>query len=168
MDKKISKNWDGLTGLISIVFGSLYIISIYNTPKANFGNPYDPLYFPYGIAFLFIFLGIALIIKGGIKPSIEAIKSLIGEDETKKKNRRMVLYTCLASVAYAISFEHIGYVLSTTIFMLIVLFLTSGLKSWKLSLSISLIISVVIYILFSKLLGISLPPLPFEIGGEAW
>ncbi len=162
------KNWDGLTGLVAVIFGLLYIYSIYTTPRANFGDPLDPLYFPYGIAFLFIFLGIILMIKGRVQPSIEAIKSIINEDGVKKRDRRRVLYTCLISIAYALVFEHLGYVLSTTIFMLAVLFLTNGVKKWKTNLSIALVFSLVIYILFSKLLGISLPPLPFDVGGDTW
>lgn len=168
MNKKILKNWDGLTGLVFVVFGLIYGYFVYITPKASFGNPMDPLYFPYGIAVLFIFLGALLIIKGGVKPSILAVKDFLNEDATKKRDRRKVLYTCIISVVYALTFDHLGYVLSTFLFMFAVLSLTNGLASWKVNTTVSLVFSIFIYYLFAKLLGISLPPLPFEIGGESW
>lgn len=168
MNKKALKNWDGLTGLVFVVFGLIYGYFVHNTPKASFGNAMDPLYFPYGIAILFIFLGSILIIKGGINPSILAIKDFLYEDAIKKRDRRKVLYTCIISVAYALTFDYLGYVISTCLFMLAVLSLINGLASWKVNIAVSLIFSVFIYYLFAKLLGISLPSLPFEIGGEAW
>lgn len=162
------KNWDGLTGIISVTFGVLYAYSVHATPKASFGDPLDPLYFPYGIAFLLILLGMILIIKGKIKPFILAIEDILNEDTTKKRDRRKVLYTCIISVLYALSFDHLGYIISTFLFMLAALSLTNGITSWKINTIVSICFSVLVYYLFAKLLGISLPPLPFEIGGVAW
>ncbi len=162
------KNFDALTGFVSLVFGLAYAFMVSQTPKANFGDPNAHLYFPYGIAFLFIILGLLLLIKGGIKPSINAVKSLLNEDAVKKQDRKRVLYTCILSLGYALGFEHLGYVLSTSIFMFLVLALMNGLKAWKINITISLLFSFTVFLIFSKFLGISLPTLGIEIGGITW
>ncbi len=163
-----NKNFDSLTGLVSLIFGLVYAFFVSQTPKASFGDPNAHLYFPYGIAFMFIFLGFILFIKGKIKPSIEAVKSLLSEDEVKKSDRRRVFITCVLSLAYALIFDRLGYIVSTTIFMFLVLALMNGLKAWKINTTISLLFSFAIFLLFSKFLGISLPTLGVEIGGAIW
>lgn len=168
MNKQVQKNWDTLTGAVSILFGIIFAYTTYTTPKANFGNPNDPLYFPYSIAVLFIFLGAILIIKSNMQSTILALKDILSESKIKKLDRRRVLYTCIISVVYALVFEPLGYVISTFLFMLSILSLTNGIKKYKINAIVAFCFALGIYILFAKLLSISLPPLPFDIGDQTW
>jgi putative tricarboxylic transport membrane protein len=61
---------------------------------------------------------------------------------------------------YAAFFDKVGYVISTILFLEGELFLFNGLKNWKVNTMVSVIFSLVIYILFSKLLGVYLPMTP--------
>lgn len=158
----IKPNWDAFTGLFSIALGVIYGFLAYNMPRAAFGNPLDAIYFPLGIAVVAIIIGVLLLVKSDFKLSIVAYKELINEDADKKGDRKKILYTCLVSVVYALLFEHVGYVISTFVFMFSMLTITSGSNLWKRNIIISVLFACTVYFVFSTLLSISLPPLPFS------
>jgi putative tricarboxylic transport membrane protein len=160
-NNNVRPNWDAFTGLFGVAFGLIYGYMSYSMPRAAFGNPMDPLYFPLGVSAVSVLIGILLLVKSNFKASVLAYKNLINEDESRKNDRRRILYTCIISVGYAFTFEHLGYVISTFLFMLCMLTITCGKTSWKKSIFIALLFSVGIYFVFSTLLSISLPPLPF-------
>ncbi|WP_413283214.1 tripartite tricarboxylate transporter TctB family protein [Vibrio sp. MA40-2] len=160
-DQNVRPNWDAFTGFFSVAFGLIYGAHAYTMPRAMFGNPMDPIYFPLGIAALAILIGILLLIKCNFKASLIAFKNIINEDATKKNDRRRILYTCVISVVYALLFEHLGYVISTFLFMAAMLTITSGFGDWKRSLIVALLFSGTVFFIFNTLLAVSLPPLPF-------
>lgn len=157
----VSPNWDAFTGLFAIGFGVIYGYMSYSMPRAAFGNPMDPIYFPLGVSVISFLIGVLLLVKSNFSASVQAYKNLINEDATKKNDRRRILYTCLLSVGYALIFEHLGYVISTFLFMVVMMTITSGKDMWKKSVVISLLFAVGVYFIFNTLLSISLPPLPF-------
>ncbi|WP_159652600.1 tripartite tricarboxylate transporter TctB family protein [Vibrio atypicus] len=160
-NKNVRPNWDAFTGIFSIGFGLIYGGMTYAMPRAAFGNPLDPVYFPMGVAVLAIFIGCILLAKSNIKASIQAYVDLINEDEVKKFDRKRILYTCIVSIGYALLFDPLGYVISTFMFLFAMLTITSGIQEWKKSTLVALAFSVSVFFIFSTLLSISLPPLPF-------
>ncbi len=160
-DQYVRPNWDAFTGLFGIIFGVVYGVQAYTMPKAMFGNPWDPIYFPLGVAAISILIGVSLLIKSDFKASIRAARELLNEDKVKKNDRRRILYTCMISVMYALLFEHLGYILSTCFFMFSMLTITSGLSVWKKNCVVAIIFSIGIFFVFNTLLAVSLPPLPF-------
>jgi putative tricarboxylic transport membrane protein len=157
----IKSNWDGLTGLFSIVFGLAYGGYAYNLPQPMFGNPLEAIFLPLAVSAIAIFIGILLILTGGYKPSITAIKALLNENAQRKNDRRKIAITCIICVLYAMSFEHLGYVVSTSLFMFGTLTVTCGFSFWKKSALISIIFAGGIFITFNELLSVNLPPFPF-------
>jgi len=101
--------------------------------------------------------------KNDVSPNWDAFTGLfaIGFGVIYGYDRRRILYTCILSVGYALIFEHLGYVISTFLFMVVMMTITSGKDMWKKSVVISLLFSVGVYFIFNTLLSISLPPLPF-------
>jgi len=160
-NKTVRPNWDAFTGLFGVGFGLVYGYMAYTMPRAAFGNPMDPIYFPLGIAAISILIGVLLLVKSNFKASVIAYKELINEDEVKKGDRRRILYTCIISIAYAVLFEHLGYVISTFLFMIAMLTITSGTEKWVKNTVIALLFAVGVFFIFSTMLSISLPPLPF-------
>lgn len=154
-------NWDALTGLFSIVFGLTYGGYAYNMPQPMFGNPLEAIFMPLAIAAIAIFIGILLILKGGITPSILAIRALLNESQQRKSDRRKIAITCVICFFYALTFEHLGYVVSTTLFMFAMLMVTCGLSYWKKGAIISIVFAGSIFITFNDLLAVNLPPFPF-------
>ena len=157
----IKPNWDGLTGLFSIVFGLAYGGYAYSLPQPMFGNPLEAIFLPLAVSAIAIFIGILLIATGGVTPSIVAIKALLNESPQRKDDRRKIAITSVICVFYALSFEHAGYVISTFFFMFFMLTVTCGITSWKKSALISIIFAGGIFILFNELLSVNLPPFPF-------
>jgi len=157
----IKPNWDGLTGLFSIVFGLSYGGYAYSLPQPMFGNPLEAIFLPLTVSAIAILIGVLLIITGGLAPSIMAVKMLLNESPKRKSDRRKVAITAVICVFYALMFEHAGYVISTSIFMFAMLTVTCGLAFWKKSALISLVFAVSIFITFNEMLSVNLPPFPF-------
>ncbi|WP_153448891.1 tripartite tricarboxylate transporter TctB family protein [Vibrio algicola] len=153
-------NWDGLTGLFSIVFGLTYGGYAYNMPQPMFGNPLEAIFMPLAISAIAIFIGVLLIIKGGIQPSILAIKSLLNESQQRKVDRRKIAITCVISFLYALTFEHLGYVVSTFFFMFAMLMVTCGQQYWKKGALIAFVFATGVFFTFNDLLSVNLPPFP--------
>ena len=130
-NNNVRPNWDAFTGLFAIGFSLIYGFMSYNMPRAAFGNPMDPIYFPLGVSAIAFLIGILLLVKSDFKAAVLAYKNLLAEDDVKKNDRRRIFYTCLLSVGYALTFEHLGYIISTFLFMVIMLTITSGKESWK-------------------------------------
>lgn len=125
-----------------------------NLPRANLGNANGPIYFPVGISvFLFIFSVIYL---------VQEIRSL---DEINEKISELfsgrtpllVIATLVLGTIYALIFESLGFLVSTIIFLGLLLFLVNGPKKWLVNISVTLIFSFLSWYAFSELLGVSLP-----------
>ena len=157
----IKYNWDGLTGLFSIVFGLAYGGYAYSLPQPMFGNPLEAIFLPLAVSAISIFIGVLLILTSGFTPSLLAIKALLNESPQRKSDRRKIAITCIICVLYAMSFEHAGYVISTFLFMFSMLTVTCGKTFWKKSALISIIFAGGIFITFNEMLSVNLPPFPF-------
>ncbi|MFV0438789.1 MAG: tripartite tricarboxylate transporter TctB family protein [Desulfopila sp.] len=154
-------NWDSFTGLFSIFFGLVYGLAAWNMPRAAFGNPQDPLYFPLGVAGLAVIVGIILTIRSSFSASIQALQSVLGKGQAHSRYRRHIALTCLAGIGYAFFFDRFGYLISTALFMFAMLTITSGWRRWLRNALVAAFFSGGIYFVFSTLLSVSLPPLPF-------
>jgi len=153
------------SGIAVTVFGVIYTILAYTMPKAAIGNPIAPTIFPLVLGIGLTIMGIFYFIrenktwkeqvkKEGIKKIDPATLAI------QKKTNKLIFLTCLSGIGYAIFFEHLGYIISTTFFIGIIMFAINGKKNWKLNLSVALIFSVVVYFIFSYLLSIPLPIMP--------
>jgi putative tricarboxylic transport membrane protein len=125
---------------------------------ASLGRAAEPKFFPLGLGVLMIILSIALILEELNKKKKEETKET--SHFTIDSNLKKIGLTCLFAVLYAAFFDKVGYVISTILFLEGELFLFNGLKNWKVNTMVSVIFSLVIYILFSKLLGVYLPMTP--------
>lgn len=157
----IKSNWDGLTGLFSIVFGLAYGGYAYSLPQPMFGNPLEAIFLPLTVSAIAILIGVLLIITGRISPSIVAIKALLNESPQRKNDRKKIAITCVICVFYALLFEHAGYVISTSLFMFSTLTVTCGKHFWKKSALISIVFAGGVFMTFNELLSVNLPPFPF-------
>lgn len=157
--KNVNAN-EALMGLVVAIVGGIYLVLTLQIKDAAVGNPMEPKFFPFMISALFIVLGIYFLLKTGlahIRTSVENLKKVIGEEPEIYK---MIGLTAINCILYGLLFKRLGYVLSTVIFLEVMLFLTRG-KKWIPNTIISAIFSVAVYFVFSKLLGVTLPPMPF-------
>lgn len=151
-------NLSALAGILAAVLGSLYTIQALLLPNASIGNPFAPKIFPIGVGMLMVITGIVLTVR-------EIRQTGLNEKGTKEKSdnetRKFIAYISGACILYGLTFNHIGYVFSTILFLEIILTLFNGKKNWKVNTIVSVCFSSFIYIVFTKLLGITLPVMPF-------
>lgn len=151
-------NYNLLAGLISTIIGIIYTIMSITLPNATIGNPIEPKIFP-------MLLGVGMTICGIILTIMEGRKKTVTKktknDQGLSHDTKLIIYTCIVTLAYALLFEPIGYVLSTIAFMSAMLFALNGKEKWKTNIIVSLSFSIGIYFLFLKLLSIPLPMMPF-------
>lgn len=160
MEAKRKANYDYLTAVISIAFGVIYGLMAYAIPRSRIGNPIAPSVFPLILAGGMIVFGLILLFKSNIQDLKIAIqKDKDNQDEHVKKRSQMIWVSCISILIYALTFEHLGYVLSTFVFMMINLANTERDK-WARNTLVAVIFSVVVYYLFFYVLGISLPMTP--------
>lgn len=156
-------DFDALTGLITLTIGIVYGIMSYNLPRASIGNPMAPAMYPLMLAVTLGCLGICLFLKGSLKDSLSSLSQLKqNATESNKINWMMITKTCILCLLYAVIFNYVGYVISTMAFLFLMLCLiNNGKQKWKVNIVISILFSIGIYLIFSRLLGIYLPQIPF-------
>ncbi|MDK2918865.1 MAG: putative tricarboxylic transport rane protein [Candidatus Petromonas sp.] len=152
-------NLSALAGIFAFVIGAIYTIQAFMLPNASIGNPMAPKVLPIGLGILMTFFGLILtfqeVRKNGLKSKDKT------DQKEKDDNVKKIVFTCGAAIIYALLFNRIGYILSTIVFLEIVLTLFNGKKKWKTNTAVSICFSVFIYIVFSKFLGVILPKIPF-------
>jgi putative tricarboxylic transport membrane protein len=153
-------DYNALMGFVVAAFGLVYLIMTLTMKRSAIGNPMAPLYFPLGLGIMLVVFGVIQILRRDIKKSIESLKHLKEMNESDKKISGMIAYTCVSGVLYGLLFEHLGFVISTYLFMTAMLSLTNKKKHVQ-NVIVSLCFSVGIYLIFTRALGIPLPKMPF-------
>lgn len=144
-----------MTGLLSTVIGVFYTIQAFMIRNATIGNPMAPKVFPLALGILLIIFGLIQTVKeskGGFNLNLGAFQF--------DRSTKMIITTCGASILYALTFNRLGYVLSTVLFLEIILTLFNGRENWKINTTVALVFSIFIFVVFNNLLGIMLPKIP--------
>lgn len=160
MESKGKANFDALVGIVVAVCGLIYLLAAYLLPRSTVGSPLSPSYFPFLLGGVLTVLGILLFLQSDMSASKQAIKDLKKMDKKEKDNSRLIAITSVACIVYGLIFNTLGFVLATFIFIEFMLYLTNKKEMLKNTI-VSICFSIIIYILFSRFLGIILPPIPF-------
>jgi putative tricarboxylic transport membrane protein len=139
---------DRVFGIFTLIISIFYIFSAYIVEESFISDHIGPKTYPYIVSFFLISSSLFLIFKPDTKPKWPKLGKIIE-----------ILMTALILIMYAIFLPVVGFVFST--------FLASSFISWRLGAKLSsaftagLIISITIFILFRKILGLSLATGPF-------
>ena len=146
-----------ISGVVSLVIGTVVTWMTLNLPKASIGIPNAPKVFPGGLGILMILFSLILIVRELLR-----LKKSSGADGESSRNPYLmkIVFTCVFGVVYAVLFKIIGYVLSTFLFLSAELWLFNGGDKWKVNTIVAVSFSLFIYLLFSKALGVYLPQTP--------
>ena len=160
MEKQRKANFDFLSGGISVILGLIYGLLSYNLKRSPMGDPMAPSIFPLILAGGMVVFGALLMIKSDMA-STKLAFAKIKEKTTANDilSRKMIVLTVVAATVYALIFDHLGYVISTFLFISFIMTVLDR-KKIVINLIISAIFSVVVYYIFFYLLGISLPMTP--------
>ena len=139
---------DKVFGIFILLLSVFYIFSAYIVEESFISDHIGPKIYPYIVSFFLITSSLFLIFKPDTKPIWPKFSKLFE-----------ILLTALVLIMYAIFLPVIGFIFST--------FFASSFISWRLGAKLTsafiagLIISVTIFILFRKVLGLSLATGPF-------
>ena len=139
---------DRVFGVFTLLLSIFYIFSAYIVEESFISDHIGPKTYPYIVSFFLISSSLFLILKPDAKPKWPEIRKIIE-----------ILMTAIILIMYAVFLPVIGFVFSTLF--------ASSFISWRLGAKLSsaftagLIISITIFILFRKILGLSLATGPF-------
>jgi putative tricarboxylic transport membrane protein len=148
-------------GLSAIIFGIAYGVQAFGLPRAPIGNPLAPVFFPLGLAGLMVIFGAAIFI-------IEAKKGLNSDDKGKRpkfgfQTMKLIWVAIVLCLLYSVIFNYLGFVISTVIFLMLLLTAINGAEKTVSNAVISLVYSFGMWYVFVKIFQISLPNSPLGI-----
>ncbi|MCR5732285.1 MAG: tripartite tricarboxylate transporter TctB family protein [Sphaerochaetaceae bacterium] len=146
--KKYLKSSDSVEGALFFVISVLGIIfSIKSHSMMDMDWKLSPYLFPLAISIMLFALSISLLIEGRKKEEAKKDKSVHYRD--------MLLYILICFIYYLL-LPYVGFLVSTVVF-LIFTFRLLGLKKWSMTILLSVVATLFVYILFARLLHVMLP-----------
>jgi hypothetical protein len=138
---------EAIVGAALLLFASAIVWGAAVMPPGTLGAP-GPGYFPRALGVLLAAVSAGLLVR--------AWRLTTATDEAVVLGHRDIALTIVALAVLGLVFEYFGYVLSATLFMLVLLRAFSGL-GWLRSLAAAVATVLVSYIIFVQVLGVSLP-----------
>ncbi len=144
---------DTVTGVFSVVLGVAYLLSTKSIPVMDAADEVGPRTFPYIVAGVVLICGFALLIKELLNPERKAFSFAF---IAGRAIWLRILATMIAGIGYGLTLDWLGYLIGTSLFMIIVSELINVGKH-KQNLIISLAFSVISFISFGIILKLSMP-----------
>jgi len=138
-----------------IALSLIYLILTFNLPEARTGNPSAAMYYPLLIGFALLILSIFYLFNEIVlSKKAEFDNYEVFKDKQLSIQFLIVLAFCLI---YSVLFERVGFLISTLLFLLALLFLVNGRRQWITNIVISVAFAFITWYSFAELLGVSLP-----------
>jgi putative tricarboxylic transport membrane protein len=147
------------TAVVTIAVALTYLMMTLRIPDAPIGDAAEPRIFPLMIGVTLAALGLALLVRGikeRAKNGSRQFRRRLGMPPEAPK----IAAVASLGVAYGLAFPSLGYVVSTILFMFSTLVVFGGSGRWGTKAGIAVFFSFFIYVLFAKILGVNLPPMP--------
>ena len=146
----MSKTFDRIAGVIFLLLGILFIIESQKISESAYGSVVGPSVVPTGLGILLILLSVRLV--------SDPFKYKTDEKGQKKEEFQYKKFGIIlaSTIIYIILLEHLGYVLSTFLF-LFAAFQTMEQGKWIRSIIIASLFSFSVYYIFAEFLGGTLP-----------
>jgi putative tricarboxylic transport membrane protein len=145
------KNRDLVSSVIWMAFSGLFVAGSLRTDLMVDGVPGERL-LPLLMGIAGMLISLFIFITSIFRQKEVVIRSFFSERGSLKK----LLITSVLLFAYAFSVNYVGYLLATTVFMLLLFRLVEP-RGWGTSIIVSLATAVLTYIFFTVLIGGQLP-----------
>jgi putative tricarboxylic transport membrane protein len=143
---------DRIIGVLTLLLAAVYLYATAQIPTLEIGDPLGPKAFP-------ILLGIALIL-AAILLFFETLKpdDTPGANVPRESLRHLWLIggVTIWTALYFGVFDRVGYLVSTTVYLLVLTAVFNRGK-WLANVLTSILFAVGSYVLFVKILGVTLP-----------
>lgn len=144
---------DMTTGIGSVAVGAVYLAAAFKIPLFHAGDRIGPRMFPFMIAAVVIGCGLVLIVK---ELRAKAAKPFSWGFAAERGVWLRIVFTIAAGIIYGLVLDWLGYLIATFLFMI---FITSMINIGRhaQNLVISVLFSVIIFVVFAMILKLSLP-----------
>lgn len=139
-----------------IIVGVTWFIGSLLLPRAPLGRANAPIYFPMVVSLFLVIMGIVYFVQ---EWKIRHKEKNIIKALTTGRVPQLIGITLVLSIIYSIVFEFIGFLISTILFLGLLLSFINGWKKWLTNSLVAVIFTFILWYGFVKLLGISLPHL---------
>jgi len=145
-----------VSGIISLIFGAVYLFMTLMLPAPAIGDHTGPKMFPILIGVMALVCGVSLVLSHVLSkgPKSDALSIKIGPNRVLYGK---IVLTVLLGILYGLILDSVGYVISTFLFMLLLIATINNMKRMVENLIVSLGFSLLTYTVFSILLKLSLP-----------
>ncbi len=144
---------DTITGVFSVVIGSVYLISTTTIPLNEAGDEVGPRAFPYIIAALVISCGLWLLVKEFLNRNRQPFS---WEFVADRGVWFRILLTMAAGICYGLVLDWLGYLIATLLFMIFVCALIN-VGRHRQNIVIAVVFSIFTFVAFALVLKLSLP-----------
>lgn len=144
-----------ISGLIAVVFGSVYLFMALQIPRAAIGDKIGPKMFPILVGTIAVVCGMLLFLRE-LKIPKEERTPFDWAFRAEKQIYTKIVITIILGIIYGFSLRTAGYIITTMLFMFAITWLING-RHWIENTLISLLFPVVTYTVFAIMLGLSLP-----------
>lgn len=144
-------NANRIVGLFGLVISVVYLFGAMKIPLASLSDPIGPRGFPILLSVFGIIVSVVILLQHKFVKGIKNINIKVG-----KGQMNLIVYTAVFCVLYALMFDRVGFLLSTILFLFGILFKTNENKL-KQNIIISLSFGIGLYVVFAKMLTLSLP-----------
>lgn len=146
---------DRVIALIVFLIAAGYLYMASQFPRLEIGDPLGPKIFPVILGTILIITAILLVFESFRKPEGDARKS----DEPEEKGNKhllVILAVALVTLVYVLVLEKVGYILDTFLLLMVTMAYFNRNKYVQNGI-IAIAFSLIFYLMFAKLLGVTLP-----------
>ncbi len=148
---------DRLVGLVLLVFAVAWSVIVVETIPPGSSGPVGPRGFPLGLGVLLAGLSGLMILGSFIPRGRDSADELQGEPVALGVEIWAIASTVGLLVVYTLLLSYSGFIIGTALSVAAALLFILRVPDWRLILGMSLGMSLGIYLVFGKLLGVYLP-----------
>lgn len=152
-----NKTFDRIAGCVFLIVGMFFITASMGISKSSYGSNVGPNIFPLGLGAILVLLSLIVIYKArGYKVSLQ---------EKEKRDYKRFTLVLAATFVYILLFEHLGYVISTFLYLTL-FFQVMERNKLPYAILIAAFFSLAVYTLYVIVLQGTLPPFPDWLSWE--
>jgi putative tricarboxylic transport membrane protein len=145
------KKRDVWSSILWLAFGLMLCVESYRLGMGTLHNPGPGLY-PLGIGLVTVLFSLIIMASSFLTERGEALP----EEGEGKANRKDIVLVIITLFLYALILEHVGFVLSTLLFIVFILKIIER-KKWVVAVTFGLIATAGTYVVFNLWLDSNLP-----------
>ena len=139
------------SSILWLLFSVIVCIESYKLNIGTLHNP-GPGFYPFCIGLTLILFSLIVLLSSIFLQKEEASQEKTGE----KSNIKDILLVVISLFLYAIVYEHLGFVLSTFLFIIFILKIIER-KKWLIAISFAIFTAAISYVVFNLWLNANLP-----------